>query len=96
MRTERRHVGAADSGCGCGGGRWPELARAACTALVAAAEGNAEDASLGVRLLSDIRDVFAKTGQPFLSSTELVAELRRLEDSPWDDFELSAANSPTG
>ncbi|EUA34573.1 hypothetical protein I552_5356 [Mycobacterium xenopi 3993] len=78
------------------GGRWPELARAACTALVAAAEGNAEDASLGVRLLSDIRDVFAKQGQPFLSSTELVAELRRLEDSPWDDFELSAANSPTG
>ncbi|EUA54521.1 hypothetical protein I553_1563 [Mycobacterium xenopi 4042] len=57
---------------------------------MAAAEGNAEDASLGVRLLSDIRDVFAKQGQPFLSSTELVAELRRLEDSPWDDFELSA------
>jgi hypothetical protein len=39
------------------GGRWPERARVACVELVKVAENR--EASLGVRLLGDLRDVFA-------------------------------------
>lgn len=71
------------------GGRWPRLAREACKALVDAADAAGEDQSLAVKLLFDIRQIFDDKGVPFLASTELVAELRRLEDSPWDGFDLT-------
>ncbi len=71
------------------GGPWPELARSACAALVARAEGDAEDGSLRVRLLSDIRDVFTKRGSTFLASADLVTELRGIEESPWDGFDYN-------
>jgi hypothetical protein len=71
------------------GGRWPELARSACMALVARAENDSEDGSLRVRLLSDIRDVFAKRDVPFLASADLVSELRDIEESPWDGFDFN-------
>lgn len=71
------------------GGRWPELARTACAVLVARADGEDEDRSLGVRLLTDIRDVFSERGVAFLASADLVAELRKVDESPWDGFDLN-------
>jgi hypothetical protein len=71
------------------GGHWPATARAACKALADAADAADEDKSLAVKLLIDIKGVFAEKGVAFLSSADLVAELRRIEESPWNDFELT-------
>lgn len=71
------------------GDHWPKTARAACKALVAAADEADEDRSLSTRLLADIASVFTDKGVSFLPSAELVAELRRVEGSPWNDFELT-------
>jgi hypothetical protein len=71
-------------------GHWPATARAACKAMVDAADSADEDASLSMRLLADVRDVFTKNNVAFLPTAELVAELRRIEESPWDDFDLNA------
>ena len=73
------------------GGHWPTTARAACRALVAAADTADEERSHGTRLLSDVRDIFAAKGVSFLPSAELVAELRRIEESPWGEFELTVS-----
>jgi Protein of unknown function (DUF3631) len=64
------------------GGRWPELARAACVAFV---DGSREDvASLGVRLLGDLRDIF---GEHEVVSTEtILGKLHALEEAPWGDW----------
>jgi hypothetical protein len=72
------------------GGRWPALARAACKALVDGADDADEDGSLSTKLLVDIKAVFAEKAVPFLSSADLVAALRGIEESPWNDFELNA------
>jgi len=73
------------------GGHWPATARAACKALVAAADSADEDRSLAVKLLVDIHQVFTEKGLPFLASAELVAELRGIEESPWNEFDLNAS-----
>ena len=49
-----------------------------------------ETASLAVQLLVDIRQIFADKRVAFLSTADLLAELRRIEESPWDDFELNS------
>jgi 5S rRNA maturation endonuclease (ribonuclease M5) len=72
------------------GGHWPDMARAACKVLVAAADEADEEGSLSVKLLTDIRRVFTGSRASFLSSADLVADLRRIEDSPWGEFELTA------
>jgi Protein of unknown function (DUF3631) len=72
------------------GGHWPQTARAACKALVDAADAADEDESLAVKLLADIRSVFADKSVSSLSSTELIAALRRIEESPWNDFDLTS------
>lgn len=72
------------------GAHWPETARTACKALVDAADTADEDKSVAVKLLVDIRNVFADKRVSFLPSTELVAELRQLEESPWDDFDYTS------
>ena len=71
------------------GGHWPQTARAACKALVAQAVAADEDRSLSTKLLADIRQVFADRGEAFLGSTQLVAGLRFIEDSPWQDFDMN-------
>lgn len=71
------------------GGHWPETARAACKALVARADTADEEQSDAVRLLADIRAVFKYREVPFLPSADLVSELRRIEESPWNDYELN-------
>lgn len=71
------------------GGYWPSTARKACSELVGRAGEDDEAQSLAIKLLADIRDVFADRGVPFLPSGDLVSELRRVEESPWNDFDLN-------
>ncbi len=68
------------------GGRWPKRARRACVALVEGAEESDEERSLDIRLLTDIRRIFAEKDVQFLASRELVDALKQTADSPWDDL----------
>lgn len=71
------------------GGHWPSTARAACTALTEAADDADDDASLDIKLLTDIGAIFACQHVAFLPSAALVAALRRVEESPWDGWDLN-------
>jgi hypothetical protein len=64
------------------GGEWPEKARAACSELTKA--NVAREASLGVRLLLDLRSVFGE--HDVLSTEEMLKKLHAIEESPWDDL----------
>jgi hypothetical protein len=73
------------------GGHWPTTARGACAALATGATEDDEDSgSLAIKLLVDIKQVFADRRATFLSSADLVAALRNVEESPWDDHGLNA------
>jgi hypothetical protein len=60
------------------GGRWPETARAAATAL----NGRAENPSEGVMLLRDLRNAFEQGGTK-KSTAELLSYLHELPERPW-------------
>jgi hypothetical protein len=66
------------------GGDWPARARAAAAALAADAAEQDTDTSLGLRLLTDLRAVFAHDER--LDSKTLLDRLCRLDESPWDDL----------
>jgi putative DNA primase/helicase len=66
------------------GGHWPETARAAALELSRPVE--ADEESAGVRLLSDIRDVFDERGIDRIASAALVESLREIEDGPWAEW----------
>lgn len=70
------------------GGGWPARIRRATVAMVAAVDGDQAEASLGVRLLTDCRDVFAEAAVSELASAELVRLLRGIDEAPWSAFEL--------
>lgn len=71
------------------GGDWPSRARKAAV-LLRAEDADADlEASLGLRLLADIRDVFAGLTVSFLSSADLTARLRQASEAPWQALELS-------
>ena len=63
------------------GGRWPVTARAAAVSLVARLVEDRREASLGLRLLADMRTVLgddeAKT------TTAILDKLQKLDESPW-------------
>jgi len=63
------------------GGDWPERARGAAVALVAASKERAP--SVGVLLLRDIRTAFAEAGADELTTERLLAALNSMEESPW-------------
>jgi hypothetical protein len=63
-------------------GDWPERARVAAVALVAASRG--ESPSLGVKLLADLREMFGTEDQ--LPTERILEKLHMLEESPWGDF----------
>ena len=64
------------------GGHWPQTARSACGDLVK--EALTREASLGVKLLGDIREVY---GASISIPTELLlSRLRELEESPWGEL----------
>ncbi|MBP5802382.1 DUF3631 domain-containing protein [Microbacterium maritypicum] len=66
------------------GGEWPALARDA--ALVIVRDAHDRPASLGIRLLADVRRVFDKGDHARLRSTELLHELVGLDEAPWNDL----------
>lgn len=63
-------------------GAWPHRARAACTAMADAAQSR--EASLGVRLLGDIRAVFGDADK--VTTADLLAGLHGIEEAPWADL----------
>lgn len=65
------------------GGHWPERARAACLELVTAARQD-DKASLGIKLLTDLRDhVF--NGADRMPTAHILISLNTLDKSPWAD-----------
>lgn len=66
------------------GGEWPQRARDAATALVAASKDRAP--SLGVLLLGDIRTVFADATGDRLPTGDLIAALVKLPEAPWSNL----------
>ncbi|MFF8843794.1 DUF3631 domain-containing protein [Streptomyces sp. NPDC015127] len=66
------------------GGQWPERARAACVELVTAATED-DEASLGIRLLTDLRDtVFC--GIDRMPTVAILECLLAMDDAPWVDI----------
>jgi hypothetical protein len=65
-------------------GAWPARARAAAVALSTGEERGEE--SLGARLLQDIYDVFESNGTTRYPTADLIAELAKIEESPWGDW----------
>lgn len=63
------------------GGEWPRRAREACVALCRA--NVARDASLGIRLLTDLRAIFAADR---MSTESILKRLHAIEESPWADL----------
>ncbi|MGY1499834.1 DUF3631 domain-containing protein [Streptomyces sp. QTS52] len=73
------------------GGQWPARARAACLALIKAASVD-DKASLGVRLLTDLRDrVFC--GADRMPTAAILEVLLSLDESPWDDMSEDGQNA---
>lgn len=67
------------------GGQWPSRARRSAVALVAASRENPP--SLGVKLLTDLQEVFNKHGDKTSLTTELIlCALHSIEESPWGDL----------
>ncbi len=67
------------------GGNWPQRAREACAELVAAATAG-DKASLGIRLLTDLRDtVFC--GADRMPTAQILAGLNAMDEAPWADLD---------
>jgi hypothetical protein len=64
------------------GGHWPERARVAAVALVAASKAGSP--SLGIRLLADLRVVFG--GHDQLSTEFILSGLNKIEEAPWGEL----------
>lgn len=71
------------------GGLWPDRARVAAVALVAESKGSTP--SLGVRLLSDLRTVFADAD--LMSTEDVLTALKMLEEAPWADLAGKGLNA---
>lgn len=64
------------------GGEWPGRGRAACVELVKV--GASREASLGIRLLADLRTVFGSSEVAFTET--LLDALHNLPEAPWADL----------
>lgn len=64
------------------GGDWPQRARVAAVALVA--DSKRETPSLGVKLLSDIKEAFGDNDH--MGTEALLVKLHKLDESPWGDL----------
>jgi hypothetical protein len=68
----------------CVGGEWPERVKKAVTELGAKSD---ESESAGVLLLADIRTTFnSRSKDDWLPSAEIIDELLRREDAPWQEW----------
>jgi hypothetical protein len=63
------------------GGHWPQMARETAVTLVTASKAGTP--SVGVQLLSDIRNVFDSRHTDRLSTESLLTDLREIEEAPW-------------
>ncbi|MDJ0346273.1 DUF3631 domain-containing protein [Streptomyces sp. PH10-H1] len=66
------------------GGDWPDRAREACVTLVKASQAN-DKGSLGIRLLTDLRD-HVLIGIDRLPTIAILDRLNALDDAPWADL----------
>ncbi|WP_327235964.1 DUF3631 domain-containing protein [Streptomyces sp. NBC_01317] len=66
------------------GGDWPGRAREACVTLVTASRTN-DKGSLGIRLLTDLRD-HVMVGIDRLPTVAILDRLNALDDAPWADL----------
>lgn len=67
------------------GGDWPQRAREACAKLVKASQVD-DKGSLGVRLLTDLRD-HVMVGIDRLPTIAVIDRLNALDDAPWADLQ---------
>jgi hypothetical protein len=70
------------------GGNWPKRAHGAAVALVAAAADR--EPSLGIRLLSDLRDIFGQRDQ--MTTAEILNRLHALPEAPWNELKGKPLN----
>ncbi len=66
------------------GGHWPHTARRACAHFVR--EADRQPVTIGVRLLTDLHAVFSERNTDRLSTTDILANLVMLDESPWGDI----------
>ncbi|MET8420044.1 DUF3631 domain-containing protein [Streptomyces sp. NPDC005098] len=66
------------------GGAWPERARIACVELVNAARAD-DKGSLGIRLLTDLRD-YVMAGIDRMPTVAILDRLCALDEAPWADM----------
>jgi Protein of unknown function (DUF3631) len=66
------------------GGHWPDTARAACTHFVLNTGPGVR--SIGVRLLADLRTVFAHHNTDRLPTTAILADLHAMDEAAWADL----------
>ncbi|TQE32360.1 DUF3631 domain-containing protein [Streptomyces ipomoeae] len=76
------------------GGHWPERARAACLELLKAAH-DSEQSSLGIRLLTDLRDTVFSNGAEQIPTAVIIERLLGMEDAPWVDLDDKPLNPRT-
>lgn len=74
------------------GGSWPALARTSLVSLCVEAQDN--DDSIGVRLLSDVRDIFEAKAVDRIASMELAKALAEIETSPWSEWSKGKPITP--
>jgi hypothetical protein len=70
------------------GEHWPKRAHVAAVTLVAAAADR--EPSLGIRLLSDLRDIFGERDQ--MTTAEILQRLHGLSEAPWNDLKGKQLN----
>ena len=63
------------------GGDWPERTR-----LIAETFGAGDDAGASVKVLEDLRDIFAEKGVELLKSEETTEALGKMEHRPWPEW----------
>jgi Protein of unknown function (DUF3631) len=69
---------------------WPARARGAAVALVAAA--GEREPSLGIRLLSDLRDIFEKAKADQMTTAVILERLHAIAEAPWSDLKGKPLN----
>lgn len=72
------------------GGMWPQKARA-CAELYSS---EAQEDSAGVELLTDIREIFSHKAADRIRTSDLLAELVKLEERPWAEWRHGKQLSP--
>ena len=70
---------------------WPDRIRRTCRKLTRTTRDEPEQAVL---LLSDLRDLFVDDGRKVWSTSDVLDELRSLEERPWCDWRYGKPLSP--